>query len=348
MTKRLRIAVTGGASRMRTIILMSTVAIAALAGAQALAPPNGSTAASTGVTVSQPFLGRPLYVDPNSSAAWAMARYPATAPYIKVIANTPQARWYGDWIPTAQLTKSVDGYVASAFQAGKLPVLVIYAIPFRDCGGFSAGGLAGVSEYSAWIQAFRAGLGGRPVAVVLEPDALTSADCLPATAKQNRLKLLRDAVTELTADGSTALYIDGGHSRWLSASDLADRLRQVGVQKARGFSLNVSNFYSTSEEIAYGEAVSKLLDGAHYVIDTSRNGRGPAPEAPLNWCNPPGRALGSVPTAFTGAQHADALLWIKHPGESDGDCGRGGPVSGSWFNSYVVDLVKRSSTVRHN
>ncbi len=154
--------------------------------------------------------------------------------------------------------------------------------------------------------------------------------------------MLKNAVSTLTVDTGTSLYIDGGHSRWLSAAVLADRLRQVGVQKARGFSLNVANFYPTAEENTYGEAVSKLLGGtAHYVVDTSRNGRGPAAAATLSWCNPGGRALGSAPKAASGGAHGDALLWIKHPGESDGDCGRAEPAAGSWFNSYAVDLVKR-------
>lgn len=67
----------------------------------------------------------------------------------------------------------------------------------------------------------------------------------------------------------------------------------MSVWAARWFSLNVSNFYTTDEEIGYGEAISGLTNGSHYVIDTSRNGAGPAPDAPLNWCNPqrprPGR-----------------------------------------------------------
>lgn len=80
--------------------------------------------------------------------------------------------------------------------------------------------------------------------------------------------LIRYAVDTLTANPAVALYIDGGHSRWLPAEEIANRLNQVGVSKARGFSLNTSNFYTTAEEIGYGEAVSALTGGAHYVIDT--------------------------------------------------------------------------------
>jgi endoglucanase len=126
----------------------------------------------------------------------------------------------------------------------------------------------------------------------------------------------------------------------LKAEEIANRLNQVGVEHARGFSLNTSNFFTTDEEIGYGEAVSALTKGAHYVIDTSRNGAGPAPDGPLNWCNPSGRALGVPPTTATAGAHADAYLWVKRPGDSDGACGRGDPGPGHFVNQYAVDLAR--------
>ena len=85
--------------------------------------------------------------------------------------------------------------------------------------------------------------------------------------------------------------------------------------------------------------MSSLLGGSHYVIDTSRNGNGPAADAPLNWCNPAGRALGTRPTTVGLAPRVDALLWIKRPGESDGSCRPGEPTSGWWYADYAVELV---------
>src|SRR5215510_1470890 len=110
----------------------------------------------------------------------------------------------------------------------------------------------------------------------------------------------------------------------------AARLNQAGVDDARGFSLNTANFFTTDDEIGYGEAISGLTNGSHYVIDTSRNGAGPAPDSALDWCNPSGRALGTPPTAATAGAHADAYLWIKRPGESDGTCDRGEPQAGNF------------------
>jgi endoglucanase len=123
---------------------------------------------------------------------------------------------------------------------------------------------------------------------------------------------------------------------------MAARLNQVGVDHTRGFSLNTANFFTTDEETGYGEAISALTNGSHYVIDTSRNGAGPAPDATLNWCNPSGRTLGIPPTTATAGAHADAYLWIKRPGESDGSCGRGEPVAGRFMNQYAIDLARNA------
>lgn len=285
-----------------------------------------------------PFAGRNLYLDTRTWAADAATSLgPGTAEQraAQQIAEVPQARWITD----ADSAESVDRYLDGAEAAGGLGVLVLYAIPHRDCNSYSAGGFTDAAGYQAWIRAIRAGIDRRPVAVIVEPDALASADCLSEADRIIRLSLLRYAVRTLAAEATTAVYLDGGHSRWLSDQDLATRLSMAGVQYARGFSLNVSNFLPTDEEIAYGERVSTLLGGAHYVVDTSRNGAGPAPDEPLNWCNPPARELGPAPTAATGGTHADAFLWVKHPGESDGSCRTGEPASGRWFAAYAVDLT---------
>ncbi|MBN9635187.1 MAG: glycoside hydrolase family 6 protein, partial [Actinobacteria bacterium] len=115
------------------------------------------------------------------------------------------------------------------------------------------------------------------------------------------------------------------------------------VAKARGFSLNTTNYFTTGEEIGYGEAISGLTNGAHYVIDTSRNGAGPAEGDPMYWCNPDGRALGAAPTTDTAGAHADAYLWVKRVGESDGSCGRGEPGAGTFVKSFAIDLARNAA-----
>ncbi len=137
------------------------------------------------------------------------------------------------------------------------------------------------------------------------------------------------------------VYLDAGNATWHSAAETATRLRAAGVDRARGFALNVSNFDETADERGYGAAVSAALGGtSHFVIDTSRNGLGPAPGN--IWCNPPGRALGVRPTGDTGDPFVDAYLWIKIPGESDGTC-NGGPTAGQWWLDYALGLASRAT-----
>jgi endoglucanase len=102
----------------------------------------------------------------------------------------------------------------------------------------------------------------------------------------------------------------------------------------------------------------------HFVIDTSRNGDGPNPmtggsdadmvsyaaapydqpaSAPTdvisalrtgNWCNPPGSGLGLSPSANTGVPLVDAYLWVKTPGQSDGECDSNGGTRAWDYTAY--------------
>ena len=282
-----------------------------------------------------PLAGMPFYVNPNSAAMRAAQHADPPSPELTAIANTPQAYW----IVPGPSAATVAKYTGDAQAAGAVPVLAIYGIPHRDCGSFAAGGMATAEDYRAWIDGIASGVGASRTAIILEPDALAMADCLSADQRQERFDLIRYAVDTLTRSPATAVYVDGGHVRWHSAEDMAARLNKVDVARARGFTLNTANFFTTGDEIGYGEAISGLTNGSHYVIDTSRNGAGPAPDTPLNWCNPDGRALGVPPTTDTAGAHADAYLWIKRPGESDGSCGKGDPPAGNFVNQYAIELA---------
>ncbi len=283
-----------------------------------------------------PLAGQALYVDPNSAAMRAASTDPAN-PQLSAIANTPQAYWIDNAVPSAAITK----YVSGAQAAGAMPMLALYALPHRDCGSYAAGGFGSADAYRGWIDSVASAVGSGPATIILEPDALAMADCLSADQRQERYDLMRYAVDTLTRDPAAAVYIDAGHSRWVNADEMANRLKAVGIDHARGFSLNTSNFFTTDEEIGYGDAISGLTNGAHYVIDTSRNGAGPA-DGELYWCNPSGRALGVAPTTDTGNGNVDAFLWVKRPGDSDGSCGRGDPGPGHFVNSYAIELASNA------
>ena len=188
---------------------------------------------------------------------------------------------------------------------------------------------------------FARGIGRGPSVVILEPDGLAASDCLPARLRDERYVLFRDAVQTFKRVGA-AVYIDAGNGNWQQPGEMADRLRKAGIEMADGFALNVSNFHSTQVNIAYGEKLSRLVGGKHFVIDTSRNGRGAAVEK--NWCNARNQALGRAPTGDTGHPLVDAYLWVKTPGQSDGPC-NGGPRAGEWWADYALELSKAAEVL---
>ena len=161
-----------------------------------------------------------------------------------------------------------------------------------------------------------------------------------------RYGLLTDAVAVLKGAGAK-VYLDAGNPGFVTdIGAISDALKRSGVQQADGFSLNVANFYPNAENITYGRKISDVLGGAHFVVDTSRNGSGrPATSADINggpaWCNPPGRTIGQAPTLSTGEDRVDAYLWIKRPGESDGSCRDGEPAAGQWMPDYALGLVSK-------
>lgn len=288
-----------------------------------------------------PISSATFWVNLNSSAklqadAWRLSR-PADAAQMDKIARSSQAQWMDGG--TVDVFTAVNNAVTTAAAVGGTPVLVAYNIPQRDCGGLSAGGTT-VTDYKSWIAAFANGIAGRKAVVILEPDALTQMDCLSVADQTTRVNLIQYALAVLKAHANTAVYLDGGHPGWKPASDQANRLIRANVAGADGFALNVSNFQLTSNSIAFGKAVSDLIGGKHFVIDTGRNGLGPT--ADNQWCNPAGRALGSPSTTVTDDSRADAYLWIKPPGESDGSC-NGAPAAGIWWADYALGLAQRSS-----
>ncbi|MER7567160.1 glycoside hydrolase family 6 protein [Streptomyces sp. NPDC097941] len=255
------------------------------------------------------------------------------------IADRPAAVWFADYTP-ATVTSRVRAVTSDGAVQGRVPVVVAYAIPDRDCGGASQGGAPDLGAYDAWIDRFAAGLGSGEVVVVLEPDAIAQSDCLSAAGRADRFASLARAGRVLkAADPRARVYYDAGHSGWHPAARQAALLKQAGAASAAssdGIFSNVSNFHSTPAEIAYDRQVLAALAGPSSlgaVIDTSRNGNGAPPDG--EWCDPAGRKIGRPPTLDTGEPEIDAYLWVKLPGESDGCKG----TPGTFSPSYAYDLA---------
>jgi len=321
--------------------------------------------------------------------------------------TTPQAVWFTSGTP-AQVRQQVHTTIVQAAFEHAVPVLVAYDIPGRDCAQFSAGGALSQADYQAWINALSAGIGHARAVVLVEPDGLGNlpSDChLPASVypftDADRFAEVDYAVGALAKNPNASVYLDGTHSAWQSVGTMTQRLLEGGVQQARGFYLDVSNYQPNPELVDYGTWISDCIAmvtdpnnwafglpadcasqyfpatqsdfstwglttqwyaanmgdavaSTHFVVDTSRNGQGPNSmqsfaAAPFNqpssvisklasgnWCNPPASGLGPRPTSDTGVPLLDAYLWVKIPGESDGQCDAAGGVRAWDYTAYTL------------
>ncbi len=246
----------------------------------------------------------------------------ADAMRIAAMVTTPQAVWLTGGTP-AQVRDQARRTVRAATREHRVPILVAYNLPFRDCSQYSSGGAVNTADYLAWIKGLAAGIGRGQAVVLLEPDGLGiipfyqplfgSMDwCQPKDAAGNpqpgatpgdRFAALNGAVDTLRALPGVSLYLDGTNSAWLGPGEMTDRLVKAGVRRAGGFFLNVSNYRTTEESNHYGTWISDCLTavsaGASWAIGH--------PE----WC--PGQYNGSsvdyspAHVAAVDAQYVDML-----------------------------------------
>src|SRR6202042_2182534 len=88
------------------------------------------------------------------------------------------AIWLTSGTPS-EVSATVTSTLRQANLERAIPVLVLYNIPGRDCGSYSAGGAENTADYETWINAIAAAIGRQKVVIVLEPDALADlpSDC---------------------------------------------------------------------------------------------------------------------------------------------------------------------------
>ena len=322
----------------RTITILAITSVVAVVAAVA------AVVLLRGQSPEPPARGTKIVASAHSKATDAATRAADGSPEqaaARYLSEQPTAVWLtpeGD--PVDVVGERIAGLAAEARDQSARVAVVVYGLPERDCGGHSAGGLEG-DAYLEWTRAIgdalREAADTSPI-VILEPDSLALApECGNV---DERVEQLSAAVEALAAE-STWIYVDGGHSNWLAPAEMADLIDRVdrasrgdGGRGIRGFVTNVSNFEATDDEVDYAHDVASRLDDLHAIIDTGRNGAGSNGE----WCNPPGRLVGE-PGGTIGDDVVDTNLWVKPPGESDGDC-NGGPAAGQWWPEAAVELTR--------
>jgi len=304
--------------------------------------------------------GAKLYVDPNSDAALAQATYsqsdPTWANLLGDIASQPGAFRFYMWTMGADVEDQVAQYLeqSQVQQPGTTVLLSTYSLVHGACG--STATPAFEPTYENFINQVAQGIGDFHVVFFLEIDSLITAPCLTPAELATREAELRYAVTALEADPHVLVYLDGGAADALPAFRQAQLLEASGVADAQGFFLNSTHFDWTTTELAYGEEISQILGGAHFIINTGENGQGPLkPPDPVEdgnevLCNPEGRGLGPLSVSQgvaqqTGYPNADGFLWFSNPGGSGGECDSpqsvsDGPPAGQFWPAYAVMLAQ--------
>lgn len=321
--------------------------------------PTGAVAAAAG----NPFAG--ITWVPNSPAraqanTWRGAGRGADAALLEELVAPHQfAQWITNWIDNYP-DKGFGDVLAPIYAAGGTPILALYNVPVLNCD--PARGAPNAAAYAAWIDRIVRIIAERKAIILLEPDGPTVTYCFvdhgDTAGLQARYAALSDAVARLkNGHPNTAVYLDAGTQRRNTVAELVPVLAASGIARADGFFLNPTTYEFTTTMVAFGRELSQGLAGAgipdkHFVVDTSRNGRGPnyaAERGPGNreWCNAPDRALGVAPTTQTGDPLADAFLWIKPIWQSDDDCFRDGsePGAGQEFWEYTAALVRNTDRI---
>ncbi len=261
-------------------------------------------------------------------------RYLGEYPQLKLLANTPNFKWFNGgknvWADMKDLVTKANG---------KRVGIVLYAVPGRDNGNYSAGGLESKDAYYAYCGAMADAIGTAPVDIAVEPDALGLSTELPnEQTKQDRYDMLSGAIKALKSKPNVRVFLDA--SMWHSIDRQKELLDKIyDFRLADGTALNTSGYKDKATCDKYA-AELMLKTSKPSIIDSSRNGNGEWQTSEADpWCNPPGRKLGVLPTLDTGNKAILAYYWVKTPGESDGSC-RGWGSAGTFEPKLALELIK--------
>jgi endoglucanase len=309
--------------------------------------------------VGDPLTGGRPFIDHQAGLAAGQQRlwrhsHPAAAAALGVIAAQPEVHRFGNW------TGPNPGVEVSQFlgrtqfeEPGSVPEFATYYVTdskrsHPDCGHYADPAWR-VRAYHNWIESLARGVGNYRAVMFMEMDSLITVGCLSSHGVQVRLNELHDAIDILAKAPRLVVYLDAGAADALPAAEAATLLRGAGVSQIQGFFLNSTHFDWTSREMKYGDKISRLTGGKHFVINTAENGRGPlVPKDRVTQgneilCNPPGRGLGPKPTFHTGYPLVDAFAWIANPGKSGGQCRPGAPPTGDFWPALAIDLVHNAN-----
>jgi endoglucanase len=220
---------------------------------------------------------------------------------------------------------------------GSIPIITTYFLYQAGYCETSSEIVANRPTFERQVNEMVAGIERRPAVMLLELDAIGSSRCMARSGALHEWETdMRYEINAVASLPHTVVYIEGGYSDANNAAYTARVLNAVGVRNIRGFFTNDTHMNWTANEIRWGEKVSALTGGTHFIVNTADNGHGPllnphpGKQGVENLCNPPGRGAGPPTNAATGFPAIDAFMWVHVPGTSSGRC-NGGTASGTFW-----------------
>ncbi len=202
--------------------------------------------------------------------------------------------------------------------------------------------------FRARVDAMAQAIDRRPAVLLLEVDGIGSTRGVVRMGSLPQWEAdLRYEINAVAALPHTVVYVEGGYSDSNSVAYTARVLNAIGVQRIRGFFTNDTHEAWTIDEVRWATKIAKRTGGAHFIVNTADNGRGPllnrvkVGNGIEDLCNPPGRGLGPPDTTDTGYAAADAFMWTHPPGNSSG-CG-GGPPGGVFWPARAEGEAARAN-----
>jgi cellulase/cellobiase CelA1 len=247
---------------------------------------------------------------------------------LEKIGDYPQAHQFSLYTAGGSgpaILTQVQNYLCRMQRTDPSAAAVITTYFIKHAGGCNGGDQP---KFTAEVDALKAAVGNFPALVFVEEDAIDTICWRSPAAVSGRAALLKYEIDQLSQLPHAVLYVEGGTSDANSPRKVARVLNAADASKIRGFFLNDTHFNWAYREIEYGNKVSALTGGLHFVVDTRGDGNGPllnkhpVTQGIEQLCNPPGRGLGPKPGASDGSSYGmyspylDGFVWVTTPGES--------------------------------
>ncbi|CAI4214994.1 unnamed protein product [Parascedosporium putredinis] len=254
--------------------------------------------------------------------------------------------------------------------------VVIYDLPGRDCAAKASNGELKVGEIDIYkndyIDPIVEVLKSKPntaFALVIEPDSLPNLITnIDLQTCQDSADGYRDGVAYALKQlnlPNVVMYMDAGRRQPSQFRGIATNVagwNQWDLSPGEFSDATDAEWNKCQNEKIFVETFGASLKSAgmpnHAIVDTGRNGVSGLREEWGNWCNVAGAGFGIRPSADTGSELADAFVWVKPGGESDGTsdesatrydsyCGKPdafkpSPEAGQWSQTYFETLIKNA------